>query len=97
MVPMGLSTVYSITQMSKFVKINVPVQETLTSDELGTYVTYSVSVRTVEEEVAFVRDVSTDYEEIRQLTELCTDKELDPGQINDVIEDFLADPEMVLN
>ena len=97
MVPMGLSTVYSITQMSKFVKINVPVQETLTSDELGTYVTYSVSVRTVEEEVAFVRDVSTDYEEIRQLTELCTDKELDPGQINDVIEDFLADPEMGLN
>ena len=44
-----------------------------------------------------MRDVSTDYEEIQQLTELCTDKELDPDHINDVIEDFLADPEMVPN
>ncbi len=75
----------------------VPVQETLTSDELGTYVTYSISVQTVSEEIAFVRDVSTDYQEIRQLTELCTDKELDPDHLNDVIEDFLADPDLILN
>ena len=75
----------------------VPVQETLTSDELGTYVTYSVSVQTVSEEIAFVRDVSTDFEEIRQLTEKCTEQQLDPVHLDDLIEDFLADSEMVLN
>ena len=75
----------------------VPVQETITSDELGTYVTYSVSVRTVSEEIAFIRDVSTDFEEIRQLTERCTEQQRDPVHLNDLIEDFLADSEMVLN
>ncbi len=74
----------------------VPVQETLTSDELGTYVTYSLSVRTVEEEITFVSDVSTDYEEIKQLADLCTIKELDPIHLEDVIQDFLADPEAEL-
>ena len=71
----------------------VPVQETLKSEELGTYVTYSLSVRTIEEEIAFVSDVSTDYEEIEQLAALCTIKELDPIHLEDVIQDFLADPE----
>ena len=75
----------------------VPVQETLTSDELGTYVTYSVSVQTVSEEIAFVRDVSTDFDEIVQLTERCTEQQLDPVHLDDLIEDFLVDSEMVLN
>ena len=74
----------------------VPVRETLTSDELGTYATYSMSVRTVEEEIAFVSDITTDYEEIERLADLCTAKELDPLHLEDVVQDFLADPEAEL-
>ena len=69
----------------------VPIQETITSDELGTYVTYSISVRTVEEEIAFVHDVSTDLEEIQHLTDVCTKQELDPYHLEDIIQDFLVE------
>ncbi len=73
----------------------VPVQETLTTDELGTYVTYSLSVRTVEKEIAFVRDVSTDFEAVRHLAELCTENQLDPEHLSDVIDDFLVDGALI--
>ena len=71
----------------------VPVQETLKTDELGTYVTYGISVRTVEEEIAFVSDVSTVYEEIERLADMCTAKQLDPVHLGEVVQDFLANPE----
>ena len=74
----------------------VPVQETLTTDELGTYVTYGLSVRAVEEEIAFVSDVSTVYEEIERLADMCTAKQLDPVHLGEVVQDFLADPEAEL-
>ena len=74
----------------------VPVQETLSNDELGTYVTFSLSVRTVEEEISFVSDITTDYEKIKHLADLCTAKKLDPIQLKDVIEDFISDPEAEL-
>lgn len=67
----------------------VPVQETVTN-ELGTYVTYGISVRTVEEEIAFVSDVSTDRDELQAFAERCTQQQLDPLHLPDVIEDFLA-------
>ena len=69
----------------------VPVQETFESDELGTYVTYGLSVKAVEEEIAFISDVSTEYEEIERLADLCTKNQLDPEQLPEVIEDFLAE------
>ena len=74
----------------------VPVRETLTSDELGTYISYGLSVRAVEEEIAFVSDVTTEYEEIERLADLCTEKALDPLHLEDVLQDFLADPETEL-
>ena len=73
----------------------VPVQETLEDDDIGTYVTYGLSVRAVEEEIAFVSDVSTELEEIQHLAEVCTEKQLDPEQLPDVIEDFLAELTLV--
>ena len=75
----------------------VPVQETLRSDELGTYVTYSLSVRTVEEEISFVRDVSTNFEDVQHLADLCTERQLDPMHLDDVINDFLIEPTMKVN
>lgn len=73
----------------------VPIQETLTSDELGTYVTYSISVRTVEEEIAFVRDVSTELEAIQHLTNVCTEQALDPDHLEDIIQDFLVEGALI--
>ena len=69
----------------------VPVQETLHSDELGSYISYAISVRTTEEEIAFVSDVSTEFEEIEQLADLCTAKQLDPEHLPDLLEDFLVE------
>lgn len=73
----------------------IPVQETLTSDELGTYVTYSISVRTVSEKVAFIRDLSTKFEEIEHFTDLCTEKQLDPEHLDDIIQDFLVEGALI--
>ena len=74
----------------------VPVQEALTSDTLGTYVTYSISVRTVEEEIAFVRDVSPDFEDARDFAEKCTENQLNPEHLDDLIEDFLVEPTLTI-
>ena len=57
----------------------------------------ALALLSVPEEIAFIRDVSTDFEEIRQLTERCTEQQLDPVHLDNLIEDFLADSEMVLN
>lgn len=73
----------------------VPVMETAESEELGKFVTYAISVRTAENEVARVSDVSTDFEEVRRLADLCTEQELDPEQILDVIEDFLGSENLI--
>ena len=69
----------------------VPVPETLLTEDNESYVTYGLSVRTVEDEIAFVSDVSTDFEEVSRLADLCTEQELDPIHIGEVIEDFLAE------
>ena len=69
----------------------VPVQQTLKSEDNDDYVTFGISVRTVEEEIAFVSDVSTELEEVQRLTDLCTEKQLDPIYLLDVVEDFLVE------
>lgn len=68
-----------------------PVQETLSSDELGTRISYGMRVEVMEEELTFVSDISGDYEEVRHLAELCTAKQLDPVHLPDVLEDFLVE------
>ena len=67
------------------------VAQTLTADELGTYLTYGIRVSLAERELAFVSDVTADRREIETLVKLCNDGQLDPVHLNDVIEDFLAD------
>lgn len=74
----------------------VPVQETKKGEDEASYVTYGLSVRSVEDEIAFVSDVSTDLEEVRRLADLCTEQELAPEHLQDVIEDFLVDSDAVL-
>ena len=74
----------------------VPVQETLTTDDGESYVTYGISVRAVEEEIGKISDVSTEYQKVRRLADLCTEQELSPEHLDDVVEDFLADEDAVL-
>ena len=74
----------------------VPIMETREHEEIGKYITYAISVRSVEDEVARVADVSTDFEAVRKLANLCTEQELDPDQLLDVVEDFLADESLIV-
>ena len=68
----------------------VPVMETLENEDLGRYVTYAISVQSADGEIRRVSDVSTDPDEIRELADICTEQDLDPDQILDIIEDFLG-------
>ena len=74
----------------------IPVRETLYSRELGIYVTYGIRVCTASEEIAFVHDVSTDREIARRLAKKCTEHQLLPTHLRDLLEDLLADPEAVI-
>ena len=66
------------------------VPEVLTSEELGTYVSFAIRTVLVEETViTTVSDVSTELEDVQRLAELCTQRELDPEHLSDVIDDFL--------
>lgn len=65
------------------------VQEILETEENEKYVSYGISVKAVDDEIAFVSDVSTELEEVQRLAELCTEQELAPEHLCDVIEDFL--------
>ena len=76
------------------------VPELLNSEELGTYVSFAIQTVHVEETViSTVSDVSTELEEVQRLAELCTQRELDPEQLPDIIEDFLnkSDDEMLID
>ena len=68
----------------------VPIMETLENEELGRYVTYAISVQNADGEIGRVSDVSTDPEEVRELANICTEQDLDPEQLLDIIEDFLG-------
>ncbi len=74
----------------------VPVQEAITDDEGNRQITYGLSVRTVEDEIIYISDVSTDFEEIAKLADVCTEKGLEPIHLGDVIEDFLAEGSLTL-
>ena len=69
-----------------------PIKEELNSEEHGSYTSYGISARDDNDnEIAYVSDVSTEYEQVNRLSELCTQEQLDPSQLQDVVEDFLAE------
>lgn len=74
----------------------LPVEERLTSEDGEDYVSYGISARDAEKEIAFISDVSTNAEEVARLAKLCTERKLSPEHLRDVIEDFLANESMVL-
>ncbi len=70
----------------------VPVKELRLSPDKGTYT--SVGIRGVkkeggaEEEIAFVPDISEDFQAVEQLAKICTSEQLSPSHLFDVVEDF---------
>ena len=88
--------VYAPTKTNEVRFRYVPVQQVIESEDLGTYTTYGISARAVEDELFLISDVSTDFEKVRQLADLLTEQELHPEHLGDIIEDFLTDEDAVL-
>lgn len=74
----------------------VPIQQTMTSEDHGTYSTFGIQVLLVEETVLDTfSDVSIELAEVQRLCEICTERQLHPEHIRDVVDDFLNDPHPV--
>ena len=71
------------------------VQHTAISEEIGDYVTYGIRVSEDGRELSFTADVSTDGEAVERLAANCTDGQLAPIHLEDVIEDLLAEVAMI--
>ncbi len=67
------------------------VKETISSDILGEYTAYGIRVTHNGSELELISDISTDLQKAEQLARYCTDGQLHPIHIPDVIEDFLVD------
>lgn len=65
----------------------------LCSEELGHYDSFGISaqeqVQGVWVQRSFVSDVSVQQQLVEELTRLCTDGQLDPVHLMDVVEDLL--------
>ena len=70
------------------------VREKRRTSEIGTYVTYGLRayerVGKKWQEVAYVSDVCTDGATVRRLARSCTQGNLNPCHLFDVVEDFLG-------
>ena len=70
----------------------VPIQQTMEHEDIGTYSTFGIQVLLVEETVIdLVSDVSTDLEEVQRLAELCTERQVSPKHLLDVVRKFLEE------
>lgn len=64
--------------------------------ELGRYTAFGIAaqkrVPDSWRQIAFVPDICTNAQQARRLAQLCTQGQLEPIHLMDVIEDFVADP-----
>ena len=76
----------------------VPTEQCLEIKELGIRVkTYGIkAVDYGNDTVSIISDVTADPEKIRRLTEILTFLNLHPEHLRDVVEDFLADEDILL-
>ena len=72
------------------------VEQTLISSELGRYTAFGIAAQKQLpdgwRQIAFVPDVCTNAQQAQRLAQLCTQGQLEPIHLMDVIEDFAADP-----
>ncbi len=74
----------------------VPVHQVLTNEDIGTYSTFGLQVLWVEETLLEeISDVSPSLSDVQRIAELCTERQLHPEQIHDIVHDLLHDPEPI--
>ena len=72
------------------------VAESLNAPEIGSYDTFGIVAdevvegKTMGRALAVAEDVSVDGAFVEQLAQRCTELQLEPGQLRDVVEDALA-------
>ena len=62
----------------------------LFEEDIGWYYTYGIEVLLPDGSKRNLPDISCDREEVQALVNACREHQLDPGQLNDVIENFLS-------
>ena len=67
-----------------------PFSEKYYSEDIGTYIAYGISVYCGEAELLRISDICADRCLVEDLCRRCTEGELDPIHIYEVIEDFLG-------
>lgn len=75
----------------------VPIQQTLEHEDIGSYSTFGIQVLLVEETVLdLVSDVSTELDEVQRICELCTERQITPKHILDVVRNHLDEEPDIL-
>lgn len=67
----------------------ITVEEKLENPDIGTYTSYGIKAIKENVEVEFVSDVSVDKIFVDELARCCTDLQLDPIHLFDVVEDAI--------
>ena len=71
-------------------KIRYEVREYTMEVNEETVISYGINCVSEGESIAEVADISTDRKAVEELARTCGELELDPSQLKDVAEDFLA-------
>lgn len=73
----------------------IKIQENMFSHDIGSFMSFGIQaveeVATTRKVVAQVSDISTDADYVQALADLCTDLQLDPIHLFDVVADKFAE------
>ena len=64
------------------------IRQEATCEDLDTVITYGIRVSSKGKQVALISNVSTNETEVKDLAALCTQEQLEPIHLSDVIEDL---------
>jgi len=67
----------------------IAVEEQLEHPDIGTYTSYGIKAMRENEDIAFISDVSVNKAFVEALARCCTDLQLDPIHLFDVVEDVI--------
>jgi len=71
----------------------LPVKQHLFHPDIGTYTTYGIAAVPIlnsKQKACFVNDVAISFTKVAALALRCTAGQLDPAQLEDVVEDSLC-------
>ena len=66
-------------------------------EDLNTVITYGIRVSSKGKQIALISDVSTNETEVKDLAALCTQEQLEPIHLSDVIEDLTPKEKRILH